>query len=191
MELNETNEQGQNSTGTETPTENRTYSQAEVDELLQKETDRRVSQALATQQRKNEAKIKEAEKLAQMNAQERYEYELEQRAKAIEEKERELRLAENKATASKILAEKGLSQIFVDFVVQAEDAETMNSYIQQLERAYKADVKAGIERALGGKAPTAPSGTVTKEQFGHMTIAQLQNLANTDRDTYNALVAGK
>ena len=54
----------------------KTYTQAEFEAELQKETDRRVTAALKKQAQKNEAKVKEAEKLAQMNEQEKYEYQL-------------------------------------------------------------------------------------------------------------------
>ena len=118
---------------TETP---KTYTQEEVDALLQKEGDKRVTEALKKQERKNADKVREAEKLAQMNEQQKYEYQLEQREKAILEKERALAMAENKNEASKILAEKGLSLALVDFVV-AEDAETMNANISLLEKAFK------------------------------------------------------
>jgi hypothetical protein len=110
----------------------KTYTQEELDAAIQREADRRVSQALQRQEKKNAEKVREAEKLARMNEQEKFQYELEQREKAIIEKERALSLAENKNEAGKILAEKGLSLSLVDFVV-AEDAETMKSNIKILE----------------------------------------------------------
>ena len=45
----------------------KTYTQAEVEELLQREADRRVTQALQKQEKKNAEKVREAEKLAKMN----------------------------------------------------------------------------------------------------------------------------
>ena len=68
--------------------EPKTYTQEEVDKLLQSEADRRVSEALKKQAKKNEEKVREAEKLAKMSADEKYEYELEQREKAIQAKEK-------------------------------------------------------------------------------------------------------
>ena len=55
-----------------TGTEEKSYTQAEVDALLQQETDRRVSSALKKVERKNAEKVKEAQKLAQMNESEKY-----------------------------------------------------------------------------------------------------------------------
>lgn len=168
----------------------KTYSQEEVDALLQQETDRRVTAALKKAEEKNKEKLKEAEKLAKMNEQERYEHELEQREKAIAEKERALNLAENKNTASKILAEKGLSLQLVDFVV-AEDAETMNANIKLLDNAFKASVKAEVEKRLGGKTPGKGAGTepetLTKDSFKKLTLAQKDELYRTDPELYNSL----
>ena len=62
-----------------TGTETKTYTQEEVDALLQREGDKRVTEALKTAERKNANKIREAQKLAQMDSQQKYEYELEQR----------------------------------------------------------------------------------------------------------------
>ena len=132
--------------------EPKTYTQEEVDALLQKEADRRVTEALKKAERKNQEKVKEAQKLAQMNEQEKYQYELEQREKAIVEKEKALALAENKNEAGKILAEKGLSLSLVDFVV-AEDAETMNKNISLLDKAFKQSVKQEVEKRLSSSTP--------------------------------------
>jgi len=173
-------------TKTEESTQPKTYTQEEVDALLQQEGDRRVSAALKKAERKNQEKIKEAEKLAQMNEAEKYEYQLQQRELAIQEKEKQIALAENKAEASKILAEKGISVSLVDFVV-AEDAETMSANIQLLEKAFKLSVKAEVEKRLGSSTPKKnlmDDGTLTKEQFDKLPVSKQQELYNTDPSLY-------
>ena len=140
---------------TETQTEEQektTYTKEEVEALLQKEGDRRVSQALKSAEKKQADKLREAQKIASMNADEKYRYELEQREAAIEAKERELALAENKNACAKILSEKNISLDLVDFVV-AEDAETMDANIKRLDKAFKASVKAEVEKRLGSAVP--------------------------------------
>lgn len=172
-----------------TGTETKTYTQEEVDALLQREGDKRVTEALRKAERKNAERVKEAQKLAQMNESEKYQYELEQREKKIEEKEKALALAENKNEASKILADKGLSLSLVDFVV-AEDAETMNDRIKVLDKAFKESVKREVEKRLGSSAPKKnlpPDETITKEQAKKMTIIQRQNLLNSNPDLYKTL----
>ena len=167
----------------------KTYTQAELDELLQKEGDRRVTEALKKVEKKNADKVKEAQKLAAMNEQQKYEYELEQREKAIEAKEKALALAENKNEASKILAEKGLSLQLVDFVV-AEDAETMNANISLLDKAFKASVKAEVEKRLGSSSPKKnlpPDEAITKDTFRKMTILEQNRLAKENPELYKQL----
>ena len=141
-------------------------------------------------EKKNQDKVKEAEKLAKMNEQEKYEYELKQREEAIEAKERALTLAENKNEASKILSEKGLSLSLVDFVV-ADDADTMKYNIDILDRAFKASVKAEVEKRLGGNNPKRTTaindGVVTKEQFKKMSISEQADLLKNNPELYKQL----
>ena len=198
MESNQNiNNQGAVNTNTESNQndnnpENKTYTQAEVEKLLQAETDRRVNQALAKAERKNAEAVREAEKLAKMSASEKFQYELEQREKAIAEKERALAMAENKNEASKILADKGISLALVDFVVD-ESADVMNDRIKLLDTEFKKSVRAEVEKRLGA-GNTAPKNssttiptTVTPEIFAKMSPAQRQKLANSDRDLYDQL----
>ena len=182
-ELENTNTGAEQNASEPTP---KTYTQEEVDALLQKEGDRRVTEALKKAERKQADKAKEAEKLARMNATEKYEYELEQREKAIAEKERALTLAENKNEASKILAEKDIDLALVDFVV-AEDADTMNENIKKLDKA----IKASVAKRLAGKSPAkAPevNETITKERFAKMTLAEQNQLYINDPELYQRLV---
>lgn len=169
-----------------------TFTQEELDALIQKHADQRVSQAMKTAEKKQQAKIREAQKLAQMSATEKYEYELNQREQAIAEKEHQLALAENKNEASKILADKGLSVALVDFVV-AEDAETMNANIQLLEGEFKKCVKAEVEKRLATSTPKKNlplDETITKETFNKMSVLQQAEIYRTNPDLYNRLIGG-
>lgn len=186
MENENKNVETQETEGQET----KTYTQEEVDALLQQESDRRVTAALKKQEQKNAEKLKEAEKLAKMNEEQKYAYELEQREAAIAEKEKQLALAENKNEASKILAEKGLSLSLVDFVV-AEDAETMNSNIQLLDKAFKQSVKEEVEKRLASKTPTKSlplDKTMTKEQFNKLGYQDLMKLKTENPEIYNEMI---
>ena len=171
----------------EQATETKTYTEAEVQSLV----DQRVTQALQKQQRKTEAKVREAEKLAKMNESEKYEYQLQQREAAILAKEKELALLENKNTASKILADKGLSLALVDFIV-AEDAETMDSNIKILEQAFKQSVKAEVEKRMAGSTPkkaVTVNKTITKEDFAKMPYSEMIMLKQQDPELYRQLSA--
>ena len=146
--------------------------------------------ALQKAERKNAEKLKEAEKLAKMSATEKFQYELEQREKAIAEKERALAMLENKNEASKILADKGISLALVDFVVD-ESAEVMSDRIKLLETEFKKSVRAEVEKRLGGspspKTSTTVPTTITPEMFTKMSPSEKQRLADTDRDLYDTL----
>ena len=167
-----------------------TMTKEELNALLQKEGDKRVTQALKKQEQKNTEKIREAEKLAKMNEEEKFQYELEQREKAIAAKEKELALAENKNVAGKILSDKGLSLDLVDFIVD-EDADVMKSRIDLLDKAFKKSVKAEVEKRLGGSSPKKTQvepNTLTKEQFNKLSLAELQKLMENEPELYNSMV---
>lgn len=166
-----------------------TMTQEELDARIQKEADRRVTQAMKTAEKKSADKIREAQKLASMSAQEQYEYQLQQREAAIAEKERQLALAENKNEASKVLAEKGISLALVDLVL-AEDAETMMANIRVLDKAFKASVKAEVERRLGTDIPKKnlpPDEALTKERFRKMSLAEQAQLMRENPELYEQM----
>lgn len=166
------------------------FTQEELDALIQREGDKRVSQALKTAEKKQEQKLREAEKLAKMSEAEKYEFELSKREQAIAEKERELLLAENKNEASKILSEKGLSLSLVDFIVD-ESAEEMDRKIKILDKAFKQSVRDEVEKRLSSKVPMKSLPTensmITKEQFAKLSIAELSKLKREQPELFDEL----
>lgn len=175
-------------TGTET-TEKTTYTKEEVEKLLQAETDRRVTQALKKAERKKAEAVKEAEKLAKMNEEEKFKYELEQREKAIEEKEKQLALAENKSICATILNDKGLPVGLVDFVVDV-DADTMQDKIKTLDKYFKQAVKAEVEKRLSSATPKKNlplNESLTKEQFMKMSLQQQTEIYRNNPELYKSL----
>ena len=172
-----------------TEDEGRTYTQEEVEKLLQSEADKRVTAALKKAERKQEAAVKEAARLAKMDEEQRYQYELEQREKAIAAKERELALAENKAAAAAVLSNRGLSAELVNLVV-AEDADLMNSNISLLEKAFKQSVKAEVEKRLASTTPKKNlplDNAIDKDSFRHMSLAQQVEIYNNQPELYKSL----
>lgn len=163
------------------------YTPEEIAMIEQKAGDKRVSQYQKTLDKRN----READKLSKMSADERYAYELEQRERAIEEKEQQLTLAENKNAVAKILAEKGISLSLVDFCVDI-DADVMNEKIKVLDKAFKASVKAEVEKRLSSNTPKRAIDTdegITPEQFRKMSLAQQSQLFKESPDIYNAIVS--
>lgn len=174
------------STGAEESSEKITLTQAELDALIQKSGDKRVSQALKTAERKQ----REAEKLRGMNADDQREYNLSQREAAIAAKEVELARLENKSEGISILAEKGLDAKLIDFVL-SDDAEEMYDKIKALDKAFKLSVKNEVEKRLASKVPTqslpGELSSVTKEQFKKMNMLELTRLKNEQPELFEQL----
>ena len=169
----------------------KTYTEQEVQELLQKEGDRRVSTALKKQQKQFETKIDEAEKLRGMDEAQRKEYEFNQKVAELEKKEREFNLAQNKLEASKVLANRELPIEFVDYIV-ADDADTMLENINIFEKAFKAAVADAVSKKLASPAPKTGSVKqtgLTKEEFKKMNLSQQAELYKTNPVLYKELAA--
>lgn len=166
--------------------EKKTYTQEEVDKLLQQEGDRRISQYQKTLEKRQ----REANKLSKMSAEERAEYELSERERQLEERENKLIISENKAACTAILVQKGLDTSLVDFVVDV-DAETMNSKIKLLEKAFKASVKAEVERRLQGTSPKknlAEPDSISKKDLMSMNVRELQAFKNQNPEAYQQIM---
>lgn len=182
-------ENNENKNNIDNENKSKTYTEEEVQKMIQSEADRRVSEAMKTAEKKKQEAVREAQKLAVMNEQEKYEYELKQREKALAEKEKALALAENTNMASKILVEKGLSISLVDFVV-AEDAAKMKEKIDILHKAFKESVKAEVEKRLNSNIPnksTISNGSITREQFKKMDCGERAKLFQENPDLYKQL----
>lgn len=171
--------------------ETKTYTAEEVNKMIEDGRKQALEEANKKAEERFQNKMKESERLAKMNEEEKLRYQLEQREKAITEKEKALALAENKNEASKILAEKGLSLSLVDFVV-AEDAETMNNNISLLDKAFKQSVKAEVEKRLGSSTPKKnlpPDQAITKDVFKKMSLREQAELSKNNPDLYKSLTS--
>ena len=110
---------------------------------------------------------------------------------AIAEKEKALAIAENKAEASKVLADRGLAVALVDFVV-SEDAETMKANIDLLDKAFTASVKAEVEKRMASNTPKRNLPTnevIDKARFAKMTATELAELKRDNPDIYYSLLS--
>lgn len=167
----------------------KTYTEAEVQALLQSEADRRVSSALKKQKKEFETQMAEAEKLKSMDESQRKEYEYNQRLQELEQKEREFAIAQNKLEATKILANRELPIEFVDYIV-ADDAETMMENITTFEKLFKAAVADQVSKKIA--SPSPKTGQVqqkglTKDEFKKLSITQRAYLQQSNPELYNQL----
>ena len=167
----------------------KTYTEEEVQALLQKEADRRVSSALKKQQKEFETKMAEAEKLKSMDESQRRDYEYNQKLQELEQRERDFTIAQNKLEATKVLANRELPIEFVDYVV-ADDAETMMDNITRFEKLFKACVADAVSLKIS--SPTPKTGAMvqtgmTKADFKKLSIAQRASLQQSNPELYESL----
>ena len=167
----------------------KTYTESEVQALLQREGDRRVTNALKKQQKEFETQQAEAEKLRAMDENQRKEYEYTQKLQELEKREREFTVAQNKLEATKVLANRELPIEFVDYIV-AEDADTMMENINTFERAFKAAVADAVAKKIASPAPKGGSVKqtgMTKEEFRKLSVAQQSELFRTNPELYRQM----
>lgn len=118
-------------------------------------------------QEKEQKKKDEAERLKNMNAQQKSEYEKEQLEKRLNELIRKDTLSEMSKTARSMLSDKGInvSDTLLDMMV-SEDADATKSAVDSFIVAFQDAVKSAVKDALKGETPkTGSSSGITKEQI--------------------------
>lgn len=169
-----------------TDTTNKTYTAEEVAALIQSETDKRVSQALKTQQKKYEKQLS----LSKLDGDEREKAEKDNKIAELQEQLAQFTIERNKSELKSVLSSRGLSAEFADLIAISDDIEESQSKIDALDKLFKAAVKAEVEKRLAatGGSPkgngTTISGEITKEQFSKMTLAQQAQLARENKELY-------
>ena len=166
--------------------ESKTYTKEEVMALLQSETDKRVSQALKTQQKKYEKQLS----LSKLDGDEREKAEKDNRIAELEEQLAQFNIERNRSELKSVLSSRGLSAEFADIINISDDIETSQANIDKLDKLFKAAVKAEVEKRLAGNTPrgnSATSGTITKETASKMSLAELQKLKQEQPELYKQL----
>ncbi len=176
-----------NETGAEGAQETKTFTQEEVLALLQSETDKRVSQALKTQQKKFDKQLS----LSKLDGDEREKAEKDNRIAELEELVKQMNTERNKSELKSVLSSRGLSAEFADIIAINDDIEASQTNIDKLDKLFKAAVKAEVEKRLAGSAPkgngnNAPA-EITKESAKKMSMAELNALAKTNPELFNKL----
>ena len=166
--------------------EEKTYTQEEVLKLLQVESDKRVSQALKTQQKKFEKQLS----LSKLDDNERAKAEKDNRIAELEEQLAQFQIERNKSELKSVLSSRGLSAEFADIITINDDIEASQANIDKLDKLFKAAVKAEVEKRLAGNAPKGNGGStaeITKETAKKMSLAELNKLANEQPELYSKL----
>jgi hypothetical protein len=168
--------------------ETKMYTQEEVMALLQSETDKRVTSALKTQQKKYEKQLS----LSKLDDEAREKAEKDARIQELEEMLRDRDIDKNKSELKSVLSSRGLSAEFADIITISEDLEESQAKIDTLDKLFKAAVKAEVEKRLAGNAPkgngTNISGDMTAEAFRALPLTQQAELYRTNPELYKKLI---
>lgn len=164
----------------------KTYTQDEVLKLLQSETDKRVNQALATQQKKYEKQLS----LSKLDGDERAKAEKDAEIAELREQLAQFQIERNKSELKSVLSSRGLSAEFADIIAINDDIETSQANIDKLDKLFKTAVKAEVEKRLAGNAPkgngSAPA-EITRESAMKMSMAELQELEKQQPELFQKL----
>lgn len=117
--------------------------------------------------KKKDAEVDEAKKLADMNAQQKAEYERDKYQKELAEYKAREALSKMSSTARKMLAEQDIS-IADDVIAMlvSTDAEKTNAAIKGFTEAFNNAVAAAVKKKLGGKEPrTGSEKHITKDDI--------------------------
>lgn len=167
--------------GDEKPT---TFSQDEVNEIISKRLKKEQAKWERDFKTKLEEEKKEAERLANLNAEQRKEEEYQKRLKEVEEREKTLRLQEERVEAIQILNDRGLSPDFVDFLM-ANDSQTTLDNINNFEKAFKEALKVEISKRLPSGTPSSGGAganggnngfSMTKEEYSKLSLSEKNKL---------------
>lgn len=169
----------------------KTFTQEELDAIIQKEK----GKAKRAAEREYQAKMDEAEKLRKMNAEQKAEYEAKKQADYIAELEAKINRSGLEKEASKMLSENGLvaDDKILGFVVK-DTAEATQEAVDSFSTLVNDLADKKVSEMLKGKTPKkveqSTSGSITKEQFDRMGYKSRNELLKSDPELYAQLVKG-
>jgi hypothetical protein len=164
----------------------KTYTQEEVMALLQSETDKRVTAALKTQEKKFAKQLS----LSKLDDDAREKAEKDERIKELEEMLRDRDIANNRSELKSVLSARGLSAEFADIITITDDIEESQAKIDVLDKLFKAAVKNEVERRLAASGGTPKgntninTGELTREQFRKMGLTEQAKLQRDNPELY-------
>lgn len=180
-------EGGENNPPEENKPESKTYTDEELQKLIQSESDKRVTQAMKTAEQKwqkeYEKKLEdeksEAEKLAKMSAEERAKAEFEKEKKKFDDERTKFNRDRLELETAKELGKQGLDVEFSSFLM-GENAESTNENIKLFKEKFDSAVEKAVTDRLKGKTPktTDKNTTISVDSLKGMSIDEIN--ANWD-----------
>ncbi len=143
--IEEENPQGEPEKKTD-PEEKKTYTDEEVNEIINKK--------FAAWQEKKDKELSEAKKLAEMNAQQKAEYERDKLQEELQELKKANVLNEMEKTARSMLNERGI--VLPDqltSILVTEEAESTNANVDTFAELFQAAVESAVTEKLKRKTP--------------------------------------
>lgn len=166
----------------------KTFTQEELDAIVQKEK----GKAKRAAEKEYRAKMDEAEKLRKMNAEQKAEYEAKKQADYIAELEAKINRSGLEKEASKMLSEAGIatSDEILSFVVK-DNAEETQEAVTNFTNLVNDLADKKVSEMLKGKTPKkveqSTAGAITKEQFDRMGYKSRNELLQNDPELYEKL----
>ena len=172
----------------EEKTTEKTFTQSQLDEIIQKEK----AKAKRSAEKEYQAKMDEAEKLRKMNEVQKAEYEQEKQRAYIAELEAKINRSGLEREASKMLSEGGIvADDKILSIVVKDTAESTQEAVEGFVALVNelADKKVGEK--LKGKTPKkmedTTAGEITKEQFNKMGYQSRNELLQNNPELYHKL----
>ena len=164
-----------------------TYTKEQVAKLLQAESDRRVTAALAKQKKEFDKKLS----LSKLDDNEREKAEQANTIAELREQLAAFQIEKNRSELKSVLSSRGLSAEFADIISINDDIEASQANIDKLDKLFKAAVRAEVEKRLAGNAPKGNSqpASLTKESLKKMTLAEVRELQKTQPEVFNRLTS--
>ena len=157
--------------------EEKTFTQAELDKILNKkfaQWQKKTEEAKAEAERK--AKLTEAEKLAEER-------------KEFESMKRQFEYEQRVNSTSKVLASNNLPIEFSDFLV-ADTEEATTQRVDLFKNAFNEAVEKLVTERLRGNTPKvgiSSNKEISKKEFRNMSYKQKMDLYNKDKDLFDKL----
>lgn len=166
----------------------KTFTQSQLDEIIQKEK----AKAKRSAEKEYQAKMDEAEKLRQMNETQKAEYERKKQADYIAELEAKINRSGLEREASKMLSEGGIpvDDKILGLVVK-DTAESTQEAVESFVALVNDLADKKVSEKLKGKTPKkmedTSAGEITKEQFNRMGYQSRNELIQNNPELYHKL----
>lgn len=172
----------------EEKTTEKTFTQSQLDEIIQKEK----AKAKRSAEKEYQAKMDEAEKLRVMNESQKAEYEQEKQRAYIAELEAKINRSGLEREASKMLSEGGITvdDKILGLVVK-DTAESTQEAVEGFVALVNELADKKVSEKLKGKTPKkmedTSAGEITKEQFNRMGYQSRNELLQNNPELYHKL----